>query len=111
MKFADKFVALLQKQLPYLVVEDSQGPIIAALPGTTAQLIGWLPSGDHRKAPTQQQVEQWLKSAASALRRDIPHYTPASAMDAQILLGRLSAENPDRRNRPSYSVPESLEHL
>lgn len=91
MKFAEKFVVMLQERLPYLVVEDSYGLIIAALPGTSAQLVNWLPSGDHRKAPTQQQVEQWLESAVSSLRRDIPHYTPTAAMDAQILLGRLSA--------------------
>lgn len=91
MKFADKFVALLQKQLPYLVVEDSQGLIIAALPGTTAQLIGWLPSGDRRKSPTQKQVDQWIESSTSALRRDIPHYTPSAAEHAQALLDLLSA--------------------
>lgn len=89
MKFAEKFVGMLQNQLPNLVVEDSHDLIIAALPGTTAQLVGWLPSGDHRKAPTQQQVEQWLESAVSSLRRDIPHYTPAAAEHAQALLDSL----------------------
>ena len=89
MKFAEKFVGMLQKQLPYLVVEDRQGLIIVSLPGTTAQLVGWLPSGDHRKAPTQKQVDQWLESAVSSLRRDIPHCTPTAAEHSQELLDSL----------------------
>ena len=89
MNFADKFVALLQEQLPYLKVENSYDLIIVSLPGTTAQLIGWLPSGDHRKAPTQQQVEQWIDLSVSALRRDIPHHTPEAAEHSQALLDRL----------------------
>jgi hypothetical protein len=59
--------------------------------GTNASALAHIPSGDHRKAPTDDDVSDAIATAMGRLRSDIPKYRPEFVEPARAFAARLAA--------------------
>lgn len=88
--YAQRFTQALSDALPEsFTVEDSQG-LIVATHKDEGRLIYWLPRADKRKPVSAQDVSEWIDTATSRARGEMPKLKPEFQAKSRAMLAELT---------------------